>query len=60
MRIKLMLCLFLASGGATAADCDLTLEQVLDRSVEARGGHEALDRFPRHEARLPVDPRDIR
>lgn len=44
MRIKLMLCLFLASGGATAADCDLTLEQVLDRSVEARGGHEALDR----------------
>jgi hypothetical protein len=34
---------FLSSVVATAAECDLSLEQVLDRYTEARGGHEALE-----------------
>jgi hypothetical protein len=42
--IKITICLALLPGGAFAAECDLTLDQVLDRYVEARGGHEALDR----------------
>jgi hypothetical protein len=41
--IKITICLALLPGGTFAADCDLTLDQLLDRYVEARGGHEALE-----------------
>ena len=45
MRITFLIVSLLSHSVSTvAAECDLTLNQVLDRYLEARGGHEALNR----------------